>query len=89
MRKVLVGLSLVAALILTPAAASAAPSGPAARLAQPSNVWEDIAWFSTIQECVAAGDFGLEQGTWSAYDCSYLPKRNPVKPFLLHAFINT
>ncbi len=96
MRRVLVGLSLVATLILVPTTATAAqpppairPATTADRLAQPNNVWEDVAWFYNVIDCVNVGDYGRDEGTWSAYECSYQPKRNYDKPYLLRAFFNT
>lgn len=90
MRKVLAALSLAAALTLLPTAATATQLATTTdRPAQPANVWEDVAWFYNVHDCVQAGDYGRDVGTWSAYECTAYPNRNPGAPWLLRAFYNT
>ncbi|WP_020387002.1 hypothetical protein [Kribbella catacumbae] len=83
-----VGAVLAPVMLAAPASAAPAPQA-AIQTTSDSTVgvlgfWADVAYFATMQDCVGAGEYGRHRGTWSAFECSWVPRKGA----LLRAFYN-
>ncbi|MGW8881717.1 hypothetical protein ACWGPC_54510, partial [Streptomyces mirabilis] len=63
------GIAMALALTVAPAALTVATASAAAASETGAQGWDVSGSFDTQQECVAAGDAGVADGSWAQYRC--------------------
>ncbi|MFF3784567.1 hypothetical protein [Streptomyces sp. NPDC001933] len=63
------GIAMALALTVAPAAVTVATASAAAASENGAQGWDVSGSFDTQQECVAAGDAGVADGSWAQYRC--------------------
>ncbi|MFF3958600.1 hypothetical protein ACFYY1_36130 [Streptomyces sp. NPDC001890] len=63
------GIAMALALTVAPAALTVATASAAAASETGAQGWDVSGTFDTQQECVAAGDAGVADGSWAQYRC--------------------
>ncbi|MEU0628346.1 hypothetical protein [Streptomyces sp. NPDC005989] len=63
------GIAMALALTVAPAALTVATASAAAASETGAQGWDVSGSFGTQQECVAAGDAGVADGSWAQYRC--------------------
>lgn len=63
------GIAMALALTVAPAAVTVATASAAAASESGAQGWDVSGSFDTQQECVAAGDAGVADGSWAQYRC--------------------
>lgn len=78
-----VGALLAPVTLAAPASAAPAPQASTVQTTTDSTVgvlgfWADVAYFATMQDCVGAGEYGRHRGTWTDFNCTWVPRKGAL-----------